>query len=362
MRRFFCVLTAVLALLLPFRAADAEPAAYTGGDIDGDGVSSARDAALVLRAAAGHISFDNAESARADVTGNQTIGESDATAILLLATDRIGGFSDLVPTITGGLLGDRYLDRFAYRGTVRQGMSYRSRHLSISMRETVFENAVCYIADVYLQDVTSFRTAFSSGAYLGARQTILEIAAESKAVLAINGDLYTYRTRGPLVRNGQWYRTDVSRAADLCVLYRNGTLATYDAGSVTGSDLRAGDVYQTWAFGPRLLDGDGMHMTEFHCDDSILGAAARSAIGYYEPGRYVIVAVDGRANPASKGLTMPALSRLFESLGCKAAYNLYGGLSSSLTASGSVITYPKDLRTISDIICIAEPLPGGEGG
>ena len=59
----------------------------------------------------------------------------------------------------------------------------------------------------------------------------------------------------------------------------------------------------------------------------VQGLNPRSAVGYYEPGHYCFVVIDGRQPGYSKGATLMQLAQLFESLGCKEAYNLDGGKS-----------------------------------
>ena len=81
----------------------------------------------------------------------------------------------------------------------------------------------------------------------------------------------------------------------------------------------------------------------------------RAAIGYYQPGHYCLVLVDGRQRNYSNGMTMEELSRLMESLGCKVAYNLDGGKSAALVFQGRAVGRPfEGGRDISDIIYITD--------
>ena len=86
------------------------------------------------------------------------------------------------------------------------------------------------------------------------------------------------------------------------------------------------------------------------------GHNPRTAIGYYEPGHYCFVVVDGRGE--SVGVTLSSLSRLMEDLGCKAAYNLDGGDSAQLWWNGEIVSAASNTsRVIGDIIYL---LPEGE--
>ena len=92
------------------------------------------------------------------------------------------------------------------------------------------------------------------------------------------------------------------------------------------------------------------------------GLNPRTAIGYYAPGHYCFVQVDGRRTPSAlekgkknAGLTLKNLSKLMESLGCKAAYNLDGGQSSLMYFHGKIHSTPyKNGRRLSDIVLIRE--------
>ena len=125
-------------------------------------------------------------------------------------------------------------------------------------------------------------------------------------------------------------------------------------------DLLEEEPYQVWSFGPALLNDDGSPRTEFNTTRNLIGLHPRTALGYYEPGHYCFVVVDGRGMGASAGATMETLSRVMSDLGCTAAYNLDGGASSSMVFDGTVISRPSGgRRRVSDMILICD-MPGTE--
>ena len=88
----------------------------------------------------------------------------------------------------------------------------------------------------------------------------------------------------------------------------------------------------------------------------------RTAIGYYEPGHYCFVVVDGRQSGYSAGMRIERFARLFADLGCTAAYNLDGGRSSVMSFNGSFINHPYlNGRNAGDILLIRE-IGGNEEG
>lgn len=256
---------------------------------------------------------------------------------------------------------EKFPDKFFSDDTVEKGYnSYKSKNINLTLT-TVQEEELCYyVADVYVRNILCLKTAFAGGEYTrGVSDTVEHMAEENEAVFAISGDYNGLRDRGIVIRNGIVYRT--SSCWDVCALYYDGTMETYSNLSFnTDRALREG-VYQTWDFGPALLDAEGKALTDFENSYSkgIANANPRCAIGYYEPGHYVFVAVDGRRPGHSNGMTLEELAKLFESLGCKRAYNLDGGNSACMVYNGRVRNWPSGGgREISDILYLTDrPTP-----
>jgi exopolysaccharide biosynthesis protein len=105
------------------------------------------------------------------------------------------------------------------------------------------------------------------------------------------------------------------------------------------------------------MDNEGNAILEYTRGVSIIGGLnPRSAIGYYEPGHYCFVTVDGRKEGYSIGMTVPELAQLFEDLGCQSAYNLDGGQTAVMMFGDSIANQPyHGGRKTSDIIYITEP-------
>ena len=108
------------------------------------------------------------------------------------------------------------------------------------------------------------------------------------------------------------------------------------------------DPWQTWQFGPALLDENGEAKREFN--SALYPPNPRCAIGYYEPGHYCFVVVDGRQERYSMGAHLRELSALMKKLGCKAAYNLDGGMSVQMYFNGAFQNHTSGVRPIGDII------------
>lgn len=233
--------------------------------------------------------------------------------------------------------------------------SYSDSGLSVTVTQQEANGAVYYLANIYLADVTRLQTVLAGQTYgTGYRDSITDMASLSYALLAVNGDYYGNTNEGVVIRNGIVYRANAT-SCDVCVLYQDGTMRTMAGASFSLTDAVADGAWQAWTFGPALLDGSGAPIVSFASTGHILTANPRTAIGYYEPGHYCLVVVDGRGQNGSEGLTLTELSNLFASLGCKAAYNLDGGNSSVMVWQNEVANSPSGGgRESSDCIVLTK--------
>ena len=347
----------VFVMALPHLPSLAEEEAPYLGDLNGDGVTTAADAAAMLRGIAfGRLS----EETRPDLDFTKN-GEIDSTDVLAALYYASGAITDLVAfgeRVSSGLCDERLFDRFSYVGTKNDGQgNYRSENIAVSAIAGRYENSNYYLADIYVQDIVSITTAFSGGVFRGSAETVRAMFdAVEGAIIAINGDFYSLHLHGPVIRNGVVYVEQITRDWDIGVLYANGALKTYEFRTLTQEELEGTGAYQSWVFGPALLDENGLAKTTFR--SNVKPEKSRSIIGYYEPGHYAFLTVDGRTSE-SKGLTMADLAALCEQLGFASAYNLDGGRSSVLQAQEGAVNDPyRDGRPISDIIAVRE-IPQG---
>ena len=228
----------------------------------------------------------------------------------------------------------RFADAFTDQVVITDH-SYTSPQVSIHIETKEFgegdQKSVYHVADIYVASLENFvtYTANNELAYWST-QDAMEMDADSHAILAISGDFYSYQPKGFLVRNGVLYMSDQTYC-DLCVLYETGVMACYGRNEYTVEDVWNRGVVQAWNFGPSLLDENGKVKPSYELSTAVSYPNPRSAVGYYEPGHYCFVVVDGRQDGYSKGLTVPELAQVFQDLGCTCAYNLDGGGSALMT-------------------------------
>ncbi|MBR0136025.1 MAG: phosphodiester glycosidase family protein [Clostridia bacterium] len=256
-----------------------------------------------------------------------------------------------------GLLGAKFAEKFTIGDEViYTDECYRSSNVAIEISEHSMKVYWCdvhyFVADVYIRDITSFRCAVSDDD--DNKEWVLDMARANNAIVATSGDYFLFHKSGLAIRNGQLLRDKLHPDQDVCVLYRDGTMETYLKGQIDLNYIYSKDPWQAWSFGPRLLE-NGEPMEVFNT--SVETWNPRCAIGYYEPGHYCLVVVDGRQTDYSYGLEMNELSKLMYFLGCTEAYNLDGGMTAMMTYNDALLSHPcGGGRKNCDIVYIAEPL------
>ena len=251
---------------------------------------------------------------------------------------------------TGGFA-EKFKDRFTSGAVEQTETTYKSANINVTLQKVQKNGAAYIVTDIYVSDIRFFKTAFATGKYgRGLTDSVLHMAAANKAIVALSGDYFGIRDKGIVIRNGVLYRDSSDR--DVMILNNDGSMATFTATEFNIESVQKQGAWQSWSFGPMLLK-DGKPMTAFNSDVPSLNP--RSAIGYYEPGHYCFVLVDGRHPGYSDGMTLKQLSQLFYDLGCKVAYNLDGGQSAVMTFKDKVASSPyADSRNVSDIVYIAD--------
>ena len=268
-----------------------------------------------------------------------------------------------VPT-PEGLCGGRFPDKFS-ETEVLTDSAYRSRDLAIFLTkvhdETSFSSFVTYfVADIYVQDITLLKTAPAGQDFNSPMAgSVKKMAQANGALFAASGDYYAHSNRALIIRNGVSYNDRPSTRFESCVLYRDGTMAFYAPEELDPQAFLAAGAWQGWTFGPSLLDEAGEPRTDIPV--SYVGVNdknPRCMLGYYEPGHYCVVVVDGRqpSKRYSNGLTLLELAELAHQLGCAKAYNLDGGQSAQIFWRDGIYNHPTGGgRSISDILFFTAP-------
>lgn len=250
---------------------------------------------------------------------------------------------------------------FSFDETIDREYEYKSNKLSITMTrysdtQRTGKTLVYFVADIFIQDINSFRRVQCAQNFdMGTPKSINMLASEANAILAMSGDYCHNKKPALVVINGELVHDLEPFRYDICVLYQSGEMEMISAKEIDRDKILSGAPWQTWNFGPSLLDEDGKPLKTFNLPDDINDRNPRAVLGYYYPGHYCFVLVEGRQNGYSIGLTIPETAELMHDLGCTAAYNLDGGISAQITWHDTRVNHPGKNRSIRDILYISEP-------
>ena len=128
---------------------------------------------------------------------------------------------------SAGPFASKFPDKFTSGEVEKTDTTYKSQHLNISITQGQRGDAVYYLADIYVSDIKYLKTAFAGGKYGGGAASIADTLAENNGILGINGDYYSARNDGIVIRNGELYREKVF--ADVLIMNNDGSMATYTA-------------------------------------------------------------------------------------------------------------------------------------
>lgn len=301
--------------------------------------------------------------------------------------DGSDGQDDLPPATDGydysGDFGKKFGNLFLKEGQefISTATEYKSRDMWVTLtevnRDMYYEGTgrtytvQYFVYDIYVRNIENLYTVS-----VGTREpmeNLLEktedktgnLNKDGRPIAATNGDYWgNYNHTEVAVRNGVVLRYAEHITSDICVLYFDGTLETITPDEYDWNEIAARSPYQIWEFGPALLDDNGGMIKEFSNDSydhNVVDARhPRSSIGYYEPGHYALVVVDGRSDD-SQGVRVAQIAQIYNELGCKQAYNLDGGDSCQAYFNGEMYRVDQEReengegqRDLFDIVCVGE--------
>lgn len=251
---------------------------------------------------------------------------------------------------------------------------YRSHDIFVSILEVNTEiydedaqksyKVQYYVYDIYVRNIENLFTSYNASGRKSAEDLIKsgEETFGGDVIAAMNGDYMGNKNKCLVcVRNGDALRLPDYIESDACVIYFDGTMETVSPADYDKAKISAKNPYQIWNFGPGLIDSEGKAIEEYSgvaYDDNVkFNRHPRASMGYYEPGHYNFIVVDGRSKD-SNGITMVELAKLHEEYKSVVAYNMDGGDSAQAFFEDTDIRISEakgdDQRKLYDIICIGE--------
>lgn len=248
----------------------------------------------------------------------------------------------------------KFADQFTSGDVQYTDTTYKSGNINVSFNTIRYEGANVNVADIYIADISNFITVFSTDKYhSGSSKSEMptDIAKRWRGVATLSGDYYGMRDGGVVIRNGTLYR-DEKNTHDVCVLYWDGSVKCFSPKAFNAEAEMANGAYQCWNFGPMLLDANGEIPTSYNTD--VGPKNPRAIFGYYEPGHYCFIMVDGRSNE-SAGLSIKECAALCKKAGLKQAFNLDGGQTAVMAKGSEIYGVPyKGGRKVSDVLMIVD--------
>ena len=237
--------------------------------------------------------------------------------------------------------------------------------LAVVWKERVLGHG-CNFAEVYIADPSQFRRKFSMDTYGSPVQKYgSELAKESNAVVAMNGDFYKFRAEGMTVYNRTLYRFNPVKL-ELCHVNSDGELLFTYAGELASKEqaeqyVKDNDVLFTLAFGPVLIaDGEPHISSNSYLIGEVNTRYSRSILSTRGNGHYLLTTCNnGYGTPTC---TIAEARDMMMSKKVENAYVLDGGQTAEIIIRDHVsnhIDFDTE-RTVSDILYFATALPEDE--
>ncbi|MBQ2201962.1 MAG: phosphodiester glycosidase family protein [Clostridia bacterium] len=256
--------------------------------------------------------------------------------------------------------GDIATDRFPnYDTGVDADWSYQSDEVRIAVKRVKInegepDQKVYNVADIWVRNINSIRMGFGRGGFNKGTENPEKFATREHAILATNGTMNS----GLVIHNGVEVKKNVQRSSHVfrsgvVILYRDGTVKLINRANNETYDYKKenaqhGGIWQALQFGPVLIQNGKV---QGNLKKYSFSRRSRTLFGYYEPGHYALVTVDGN----TLGMNPEECAELMASIGCTDAINLDGGQSTSMVFMGRRInSKPQSDRETKDMILIAE--------
>ena len=234
---------------------------------------------------------------------------------------------------------------------------------SLDIRVETFRRHDTTVMAVYvrLSDPSQLRTAMAAKPPSQKTMVVSSMAKKNNAVLAINGDYFSFHQNGIVVRGGKMWRNRPDGKRDILIVDDNGDFTILPQCRKEDYERYTGTVMHAFCFGPGLVvNGQALTSLE-HADvgNAPAKATQRIALGQTGPLEYLIIATEDPENKGSVGFTILQMAELCQEMGCINAYNLDGGSSSSVVLGGKKINALSTgkIRPVGDCIYFATLVP-----
>ena len=271
-----------------------------------------------------------------------------------LPIDFSGGFAPSPEMYTGDI---SYQDptiqvNITYKETQEYIEGYRGRNMGY------------WVVDVKIGDASQLRTAAAESFTTETTLPVSDIANRVNAVLAINGDYFARHKEGFAIRQGTLIRDKLKGNRDALLIDEDGDFHVYhlpEKGELSDT-VDGKKVINAFYFGPILVENGEVpkklpNFTFLKPEKYY----ARLALCQVDTLHYKII-LTTMEQDYTLGIRLKDFATLCQKEGAKIAYNLDGGLSTTLYFNGKRINDQKkvNFRSIPDIIYFASAWNGEE--
>ncbi len=243
-------------------------------------------------------------------------------------------------------------------------LEYEDPTLKFAITTGQWGGATYWIADITIADASQLRTTSADGWDSNGLTTPDRMAVRMNAVLAVNGDYFSYKGHDLVIRQGITYLNHLRGNRDILVIDEEGDFHGFlspDRGDI-GEEVDGKKIINAFSFGPLLVHEGQIRLggyggKEMASDEN----AQRMVLAQTGHLQYRIICFGppaGKQQP--KGITLEKLRQFVSEMGdIREAYNLDGGDSTYLLINGKKLNFPENsnARPIADIIYFATAYP-----
>ncbi len=237
--------------------------------------------------------------------------------------------------------------------------------LVICWKESI-EHGAANFAEVKIADGSQLRRMIAGGSYGSSVQLYAsDMAKTANAVVAINGDFYTYRRLGITAWQRKVYRA-VPNKVESAFFTSSGDMLFSHAGELASTEeaqrfVDENDVVFAVAFGPILVEDGELRQVYSYPIGEVDAQYSRSVIAQKDTLHYLLLTM-GQEGASTHRVSTNKLAEIIHERGVKNAYTLDGGQTATLVfrdAPFNRVDWDTQ-RAMSDIIYFATAIPEEE--
>lgn len=237
---------------------------------------------------------------------------------------------------------------------------YQDPSLHVTIEEGRYKDCDYWVATIEIADASQLRTVSANGFDGTAVKKGTTMAKNVNAVLAIDGDYFSYTGygKGFILREGRLYRDQLNSDRDVLLIDEDGNfhMLTSPGPGQIGKTIKGKRIINAFCFGPILVKA-GEAQLDHPCYGDDYGAFwPRQRMALCQTGELTYKCICcGPPARNSTGMTLNEFATFVASLGVENAYNLDGGDSTMLIFNNEKVNDIRNTSTrkISDIIYFA---------